>query len=414
LPVHEPGPGRHLPAPPSRRLMKATLGGQADMLIFLDVGGIMIIFTAADGKGAQSCGVTRRCAPWPTADVEYARRALASASLQDRSGGIMKLPHRRQFLHLVAGAAALPAVSRVAWTQTYPSRPVRIIVGFPAGGANDIHARLIGQWLSERLGQPVIVENRPGAVGNLATEFVVRAEPDGHTLLLLSTSNAVNASLYENLSFNLARDITPISALTRGGFAMVVTPSLPVNTVSEFIAYAKANPGKINMASSGNGGAAHMSGEFFKMLTGVDLFHVPYRGDTPALTDLMAGQVHVFFATIAGSIETIRTGKIRALAVSTQERSPALPNIPTIREDVSGYEVTGWAGIGAPKGTPASIVNKLNAEINAGMASPAIAARYAVMGATAAPGTPAEFSMFIAQETEKWAKVVKFSGAKPD
>jgi tripartite-type tricarboxylate transporter receptor subunit TctC len=201
----------------------------------------------------------------------------------------MKLPHRRQLLHLVAGAAALPAVSRVAWTQTYPSRPVRVIVGFPAGGATDIHARLIGQWLSERLGQPVIVENRPGAAGNLATEFVVRAEPDGHTLLLLSTSTAVNASLYENLSFNLARDITPIGALTRSGFAMVVTPSLPVNTVSEFIAYAKANPGKINMASSGNGGPAHMSGEFFKMLTGVDMFHVPYRGDTAALTDLMAG-----------------------------------------------------------------------------------------------------------------------------
>ena len=276
----------------------------------------------------------------------------------------MKLP-RRQFLHLAAGAAALPAVSRIAWAQAYPTRPVRIIVGFAAGGAADIIARLIGQWLSERLGQPFVIENRPGAGSNIATEAVVRAPPDGYTLLLVGTANAINATLYDKLNFNFIRDIAPVAGIIRVPNVMVVNPSVPAKTVPEFIAYAKANPGKINMASGGIGTAAHVSGELFKMMAGVDMVHVPYRGAAPALTDLLGGQVQVMFASMPSSIEHIRAGKLRALAVTTATRSEALPDIPTVGEFVPGYEASAWYGVGAPKDTPAEIVDKLNKEINA-------------------------------------------------
>jgi tripartite-type tricarboxylate transporter receptor subunit TctC len=325
----------------------------------------------------------------------------------------LKLP-RRQFLHLAVGAAACQAVSRTASAQSYPSRPVRIVVGYAAGGGTDIVARLMGQWLSERLGQQVVIENRTGAATNIGTEAVVRAFADGYTLLLAHTANAINATLYEKLNFNFIRDITPVAGIIRVPGVMVVNPSLPAKTVPEFIAYAKANPGKINMASGGAGGPDHMSGELFKAMTGVSMIHVPYRGLSPALTDLLAGQVQVIFSSLPAAIEYIRAGKLRALAVTTATRFEGAPDIPTVGDAVLGYEASQWYGVGAPKNTPVEIVDKLNKEINAGLANPKLRAQLAELGGTALPGSPEEFGKLIAEETEKWAKVVKFSGAKPD
>jgi tripartite-type tricarboxylate transporter receptor subunit TctC len=325
----------------------------------------------------------------------------------------MKLP-RRQFLRLAAGAAALPAVSRFAWAQTYPSRPVRWIVGFTPGGGNDIVARLMGQWLSERLGQPVVIENRPGAATNIATEAVVRAPPDGYTLLFVAATSAINATLYEKLNFNFIRDIAPVAGIVSLPDVMVVNPLVPAKTVPEFIAYAKSNPGKVNMASPGVGTSVHLSGELFKMMTGVDMLHVPYRGAGPALTDLLGGQVQVMFGTMPSSIEYIRTGRLRALAVTTATRSQALPEVPTVGEFVPGYEVSTWYGVGAPIGSPAEVIDKINKEINAGLADPQLNARLGDLGGTALPGSPADFGKLIADETEKWAKVIKSVGIKAE
>jgi tripartite-type tricarboxylate transporter receptor subunit TctC len=325
----------------------------------------------------------------------------------------MKLP-RRNFLHLAAGAAALPAASRIARAQAYPSRPARIVVPFAAGGATDIIARLIGQWLSERLGQQFVIENRPGAGSNIGTEVVVNAPPDGYTLLLVGASSAINATLYEKLSFNFLRDIAPVSGIISIPFIMAVNPSFPAKTVSEFIAYARANPGKVNMASGGNGTAGHLSGELFKMMAGINMVHVPYRGEAPALTDMLGGQVQAMFGTMPASIEYVRAGKLRPLAVTSARRSELLPDLPTVGDFVPGYETSAWQGIGAPKNTPAEIINKLNKEINAGLADPKIKTRVADMGGTVLAGSPADFGKLIADETEKWGKVVKFSGAKPD
>jgi tripartite-type tricarboxylate transporter receptor subunit TctC len=320
---------------------------------------------------------------------------------------------RRRFLHFAAGAAVVPLLPRVARAETYPSRPVRIIVGFPPGGAADITARLISQWLSERLGQQFIVENRPGAGTNIATEAVTKASADGYTLLLVSVANTVNATLYEGLNFDFIRDIAPVAGLIRGPLVMVLHPSVPATTLPEFIAYAKAHPGMINMGSAGNGTPGHMSGELFKLSTGLDLVHVPYRGAAPALTDLLAGQVQVLFDNLPTSLEYIRAGKLRPLAVTTATRSDALPELPALGEFVPGYEVSSWFGIGLPRNAPAEIVDKLNSEINAGLADPKMQARIADMSSVPLPLTSAEFGKLIADETGKWSKVVKFSGAKP-
>jgi tripartite-type tricarboxylate transporter receptor subunit TctC len=325
----------------------------------------------------------------------------------------MKLP-RRRFLHLAAGAAALPTVARTARAQAYPTRPVRIIVGFAPGGAPDILARLIGQWLSERLGQPFIIENRTGAGGNIATEAVVNALPDGHTLLLVTPGNAINATLYENLNYNFIRDIAPVVGIIRVANVMEVNPSLPVKTVPEFIAYAKANPGKVNMASGGIGASDHMSGELFKMMAGVDMIHVPYRGAAPALTDLIGAQVQVMFSTVPASIQYVRAGKLRALAVTTATRSEALPDVPTVADFVPGYEASALFGFGAPKNTPIVIVEKLNKEINAGLVDPKLKARLVDLGGTALAGSPANFGKLVTVETEKWAKVIRAASIKAE
>jgi len=319
---------------------------------------------------------------------------------------------RRRFLHLAAGTAVWPVVSRSAWAQPYPSRPVRLIVGFSAGGNGDIIGRLMGQWLSERLGQPVVIENRPGAGGNVATEAVVRAAPDGYTLLSVSTSNAINATLYDKLSFNFIRDIAPIAGIVRVPNVMEVNPSFPAKTVLEFIAYAKANPGKINMASAGIGVSSHVAGELFKMMSGINMVHVPYRGSAPALTDLLGGRVDVYFDPLPSTIENIRAGKLRSLAVTTAARAEALPDIPTISESVVGYEASTWFGVGAPKNTPADIIDKLNKEVNAGLANAQMNARLADMGGVVLSGSPADFGRLIADETEKWARVIKFAKIK--
>jgi tripartite-type tricarboxylate transporter receptor subunit TctC len=325
----------------------------------------------------------------------------------------MKLP-RRNFLHLAAGAAALPALPRIARAQAYPTRPVRIIVGFPAGGGVDIVARLMGQWLSERLGQPFVIDNRPGAATNIATEAVVRAAADGYTLLLVHSSNAMNATLYEKLNFNFIRDIAPVASIMVVPNVMLVHPSVPAKTVPEFIAYAKANPGKINLASGGIGGPSHVAGELFKMMAGIDLVHVPYRGGGPALTDLLGGQVQVYFATTVASIEYIRAGRLRALAVASATRSETLPDIPTVGEFVPGYEAPTWYGLGTPKNTPAEIVAKLNKEINAALADPNMKTRLADLGGDVLALSPADFGKLIADDTEKWGKVIRAANIKPD
>jgi tripartite-type tricarboxylate transporter receptor subunit TctC len=322
--------------------------------------------------------------------------------------------HRREFLYLAAGAAALPAVSSIAGAQTYPGRPVHLICAYAAGGPNDITARLIGQWLSDRLGQQFIVDNRTGAGGNIGTEVVVRAPADGYTLLLTSSSNAVNDTLYENLSFNFSHDIAPVASIVRVPNVMVVNPSVPAKTVPEFIAYAKANPGKINMATAGSGSITHMSGELFQQMAGVDLVAVAYRGGGPALIDLLGGQVQVMFEPTLAAIEYIRAGKLRALAVTSAMRSEVLPDLPTIGDFVPGYEASQWYGMGAPNNTPAAVITRLNNEINAGLADPKLKARFADLGGIPTPMTPAEFASFIAAETEKWGKVVKAGHIKAE
>jgi tripartite-type tricarboxylate transporter receptor subunit TctC len=325
----------------------------------------------------------------------------------------MNLP-RRIFLHLAAGAAALPAVSRIARAQAYPARPVRYIVSAPPGGAQDILARLMGQWLSDRLGQPFVVENRPGGGTNIATEMVVRSPADGYTILSVAVPAAVNATLYERLNFDFIRDIAPVAGIIRVGLVIVVNPSFPVKTLPEFVAYAKANPGKVNMASAGNGTTPHIAGELFKMMTDANIVHIPYRGGAPALTDLIGGQVQVYFGSISEAIEYIKAGKVRPLAVTTTTRSDALADVPTVADFVPGYEASAWFGVGAPRNTPAEIVDRLNKEINAGLADPKLKARLAELGGDPLPGSPADFGKLIADETEKWGKVVKFAKIKPD
>jgi tripartite-type tricarboxylate transporter receptor subunit TctC len=342
---------------------------------------------------------------------EHEAPATTSANVSEEDA--MNFP-RRRFLRLAGAAIALPAVSRIASAQAYPARPVRLIIGYPPGGSADITARLVGQWLSERLGQPFVIESRPGAGTNLATEAVVRAAPDGYTLLLVAPANAINATLYDKLNYNFLRDTAPVAGLIRFPNVMEVNPSVPVKTVPEFIAYAKANPGKLNMASSGNGSTIHMSGELFKMMTGVSMVHVPYRGGALALTDMLGGQVQVMFDNVPTSAEYVKSGRLRGLAVTSTTRSAVLPDLPTVSDFVPGYESSAWYGIGVPKGTPAEIIERLNKEVNAILADPKAQARFADLGASLLPGSPADFGKLVADETEKWGKVVKFSGARPD
>jgi len=321
---------------------------------------------------------------------------------------------RRQFLKLAVVVAAAAAVPQFASALDYPTRPVRIIAGFAAGGGVDVTARLIGQWLTDRLGQSFVIENRPGAGGNIGTEAVVNAAPDGYTLLLATVPNAVNASLYEKLNFNFIRDIVPVAGIIRVPMVILLNPSVPAATVAEFISYAKANPDKVNMASAGNGSAPHMAGELFKMMAGVNLVHVPYRGQGPALTDLLGGQVQVLFAATPGTTEYITTAKLRALAVTSASRAEMLPELKTVADFVPGYEASQWYGIGVPRNTPVEIVDKLNKEINAAIADPAMKARFAAIGGEPLPGSPAEFGKLISEETEKWGSVVRAAGIKPE
>jgi tripartite-type tricarboxylate transporter receptor subunit TctC len=326
----------------------------------------------------------------------------------------VKFPHRRRFLHLAAGAVALSAVSGAARAQAYPSRPVRLIIGVAPGSAPDIVGRLMAQWLSERLGQPFVVENRPGGGGNIAIEAVVKAPADGHTLLLVTIQSAVNATLYDKLNYDFLRDIAPVASISRQTLALEVNSSIPARTVPEFIAYAKANPGKLSMATPGNGSTNHMAGELFKLMAGVDVVHVPYRGGAAALTDLIGGQVQMMFGDLTSSMEYVRAGKLRALAVSTAARSAALPDVPPLADFLPGYDASGWFGIGAPKATPAALVERLNREVNAGLADPTLKARVADLGAVVFAGSPASFGDFIADETEKWRKVIRAAGIKPE
>ena len=321
----------------------------------------------------------------------------------------MKLP-RRRFEHLAINAGLLPIAANHAYAQAWPSRPVRWVVGYAPGGGNDIVARLMGQWFSDRLGQPFVIENKPGAATNIAAEFVVNAAPDGYTLLLVGQPNAINATLYETLPFNFIRDIAPVAGIMRVPNVMEVNPQVPAKNVAEFIAYAKANPGKINWATSGNGTSVHLSGELFKMMTGVDLTHIPYKGSAPALTDMIAGTVQVIFDNMPPSLPHIRAGKLRALAVTTNIRSDALPDVPTVAETVPGYEASAFYGMAVPKGTPPEIIDKLNKEVNAALADPKIKARLAELGGMLIPGTPAEFGKLVSDETDKWAKVIKTGG----
>jgi tripartite-type tricarboxylate transporter receptor subunit TctC len=326
----------------------------------------------------------------------------------------MKLPHRRQFLHLAAGAAALPAVSRIARAQAYPSRPVRMIVPFAPAGTTDISARLIGQWLSERFGQPFVVENRPGANGNIGTEAALRAPADGYTLLMVDASPAVNASLYDRLNFNFVRDAATVATVARAPFILVIHPSVPAKTVPEFIAYAKANPGRINYGSAGPGSTLHVAGELFKIMSDVDLVHVPYRGGGPAIADAISGQVQAVFIPSPAGIEFVRSGQLRALGVSSTTRFAAMPDVPSVSEFVSGYEASTWWGVVAPRNTPTTIIENLNKEINAGLVQPKVKARFAELGAEVFPGSPADFGKFIADETEKWGKVVRAANIKAE
>jgi tripartite-type tricarboxylate transporter receptor subunit TctC len=321
---------------------------------------------------------------------------------------------RRRVLRLAGAAVALPAVSRIANAQAYPTKPIRLVIGYTPGGSADMTARLMGQWLSERLGQTVVIENRPGAGTNLATETVVRAPADGYTVLLVATANAINATLFDKLNHNFMRDIMPVAGINRFSNVMEVHPSVPAKTVPEFIAYAKANPGKLSMASSGAGSTIHLSGELFKMLTGIQMTHVPYRGSAPALTDMISGQVHVMFDNIPTSLPHIRAGKLRPLAVTSTARSELMPEVPVLADYLPGYEASAWYGLGVPRGTPAEAINKLNATVNAILADPAVKKRFAEVGATLISTSPADFGKYVADETEKWGKVVKFSGAKPD
>jgi tripartite-type tricarboxylate transporter receptor subunit TctC len=323
---------------------------------------------------------------------------------------------RRNFLRLAALTATFPVLpSRLAWgTPEYPTRPVRLVVGFPAGGGNDIIARLMGRSLSERLGQQFVIENRPGAGTNIATEAVVRARPDGYSILLIGAPNSISATLYKNLSFDFIKDIMPVASIAREPYAMVVNPSVPAKTIPEFIAFAKANPGKLNMASAGIGSGTHVSGELFKIMAGVNLVHVPYRGASPAMTDLLGGQVQVFFSTMPACIQNVRAGSLRALAVTAAQRSDALPDIPTVGEFLSGYEASGWYGIGAPKNTPVEIVEKLHKEINAALAEPALIAQLGEQGATVFANSPPDFGRFIADETAKWGNVVRAANLHAD
>jgi tripartite-type tricarboxylate transporter receptor subunit TctC len=320
---------------------------------------------------------------------------------------------RRQFLHLSGATAALLGATHIAWAQAYPTRPLRWIIGFPAGGGSDVQARIMAQWLSERLGQSVIVENKPGAATNIAFQAAINSPPDGYTLALVSAGNAMNATLYEKLPFNFPRDVAPVAGLVRVPLVMATNLSVPATTVVELINHAKANPGKITMASYGTGTSSHLAGELFKLMASVDMVHVPYRGEAPALTDLLGGQVQVFFGA-SGSIEPVRAGRLRALAVTTAERSTALPNTPAMSEFLPGFEASTWVGVGAPKGTPQAIIERLNREINAGLADPAVKARFTEIGAYPFIFTPAEFGAFMTAETEKWAKVIKAAGAKPE
>jgi tripartite-type tricarboxylate transporter receptor subunit TctC len=322
--------------------------------------------------------------------------------------------HRRQFLQFTAGVIAAPTIPAAAWSQAYPARPVRLIVGFAAGGVTDIVARLIGQWLSEQLGQQFIIENRTGAGTNIATEAVVRAVPDGYTLLVASAANAINATLYDNLNFNFIRDTVPIASIIGTPLVMMVNPSFPAKNVREFIEHAKANAGKVNMATSGSGSPPHVGGELFQMMAGLKMVQVAYRGDAPAITDLIGGQVHVYFGTLPASIEFVRAGRLRALAVTGATRSPALPDIPAMAEFLPGYEATIWNGLSGPKGTPVDVVRKLNGAINAALADPKMVARFAELGANVIPGSPADYAKLVAAETEKWGKIVQLSGARPD
>jgi tripartite-type tricarboxylate transporter receptor subunit TctC len=321
---------------------------------------------------------------------------------------------RRLFLHLAASAAALPFAPHLAKAEVYPSRPVRLVVGFPPGGPTDIAARPMGQWLSERFGQQFVIDNRPGAGSNIGTEAVVRAPPDGYTLLLAYSANAINATLYDNLNFNFIRDIAPVASISRETTVMVVNPSFPAKTVPEFVAFAKANPGKINFASGGHGTPPHVVGELFKMMAGVNLIHVPYRGGAPAVTDLLGGQVQVMFASPSISIEHVRAGKLRALAVTAATRSEAFPDVPTVGDFLPGFEASVWLGIGAPMNTPAEIIDKLNKEINAGLADPKMRARFADLGSMVLPGSPSDFGKLIADETEKWGKVIRAANIKAE
>jgi tripartite-type tricarboxylate transporter receptor subunit TctC len=325
----------------------------------------------------------------------------------------MKL-QRRQFLQLAAGAAALPVTSGIASAQTYPARPVRLVIGYTPGGSADLTARLMGQWLSEKLGQSFVIENRPGGGTNIATEAVVRAVPNGYTLLLVAPANAVNATLYDKLNFDFLRDTEPVAGIIRFPNVVVVNPSLPINSIPELITYAKANPGKLNMASSGNGSTIHMSGELFKMLTGINMVHVPYRGGAPALTDLIAGQVQVMFDNIPTCAEHVKSGKLRGLAVTSTTRSEVLPDLPVVADFLPGYEASAWYGIGAPKGTPPEIIERLNKAVNEILADPKAKARFAELGAFLLPGSASDFGKLLANETDKWGKVVKFAGAKVD
>jgi tripartite-type tricarboxylate transporter receptor subunit TctC len=354
--------------------------------------------------------------PIPSAaeGIEPYRRQLhrGGKGKDGHTGNINDFP-RRRFLHLVA-AGALPSLVRVARAEIYPARPVRLLVGFEPGGPTDVVARLVGQWLSERFGQPFIVENRSGAATNIATETVVRAPPDGYTLLLANAANAINATLYDNLKFNFIRDIVPVAAISLSPLVVEVNPSVPAGTVPEFVAYARANPGKINFASGGIGAPNHMAGELFKAMTGLDMIHVPYRGEAPALTDLIAGRVQVMFGVIVASIEHIRVGRLRALAVTSSKRLPAMPNLPTVSDFVPGYEASQWYGIGAPRNTPADIIDNLNNQINAALGDEKIRARLNELGSVPTPMTSAEFGRYIVEETAKWGRVAKLSSVKPD